>query len=177
MIVFDTETTGLIQKGQKLDKQPEIVEFGGIKLDDETLEEVGRLNFLCKPRNLCPPDAVNIHKITNEMLADEKSFSAYVPQLQEFFFGERTMVAHNCPYDMKMMSFELQRLEVVQKFPWPMNHICTVERTYDINNYRLNLQKLHVLATGEEFAESHRAMPDVEALCRCVRWLRKENRL
>lgn len=177
MIVFDTETTGLEQKGQKLSVQPHIIEYAGIKLNDETLEEEGRLTFLCRPPISIPPDAVAIHHITDDMLKNEKPFSAYVPELQQFHFAETFLCAHNLSYDMKMMSFELQRLGMVQKFPWPYKHLCTVELTYDINNFRLNLTKLHKLATGEDFEDKHRAMSDVEALVRCVKWLRKEGKL
>lgn len=177
MIVFDTETTGLIAKGKGLKEQPFIVEFAGIKLDDESLEEKGRMTFFCRPPIAIPMEAVNVHHITDEMLANEKPFVAFIPELQEFFFGERKMVAHYCDYDKSMLSNELQRAGYIQKFPWPMEHICTIERSYSIQNFRLNLAKLHKLATGEDFVDAHRAMPDCEALVRCVRWLRKEKRL
>lgn len=178
MIVLDTETTGLERRGAALKDQPHIAEFAAIKLHDETLEEVARMEFLCKPPILIPAEATAIHKITDEDVADKPPFAAFVPQLQEFFFGERIMVAHNCQYDKQLLSFELQRLGMVQKFPWPMMHVCTVEASYSINNFRLNLTKLHELATGEAFIENaHRAMQDVEALVRCVRWLHTQGRL
>lgn len=177
MIVFDTETTGLELKGQKLAVQPHIIELGAIKLDNETLEEVSRMSFMCKPPILIPAEAMNVHHITDEMVADLPPFAAFVEELQEFFLGERFMVAHNCAYDMKMLSFALQRIEMVQRFPWPPTHICTVERSHGIKGRRLKLGQLHEIATGEDFSDKHRAIADTEALVRCVRYLRKEGKL
>lgn len=46
-IVFDTETTGLLKpESAPLSEQPQIIEFAGIKVDFDTLEEIDRLEFL-----------------------------------------------------------------------------------------------------------------------------------
>jgi len=43
-IIFDTETTGLpVNSIIDIKKQPEIIEFAAIKIDDETLDEIDRL--------------------------------------------------------------------------------------------------------------------------------------
>src|SRR3990172_7857808 len=118
MIVFDTETTGLPGKGNTpIDQQPHIIEFAAIKLTDDTLEEVDRMQFLCKPPIKIEPIITNITGLNDEILANEKPFSAYLEQLQKFFFGQWTMVAHNLPFDRSIMIFELKRLNKITAFP------------------------------------------------------------
>lgn len=174
MIVFDTETTGLPQKGNApLESQPHIIEFAGIKLKDDTLEEVERLQFFCKPPVHIEPVITNITGLNDEILKDELPFSAHLLKLQKFFFGEWTMVAHNLPFDRNLFCYELKRIGKGTNFPWPPEHICTVEKSFDINGYRLKLSKLHELATGEDHINNaHRAMADTEALVKCVKYLR-----
>jgi DNA polymerase III epsilon subunit-like protein len=65
------------------------------------------------------------------------------------------------------MWYELVRLGLHRKFPWPPRHICTVESTMQIKGHRLHLANLHEHLFGEKFAGAHRAMVDVEALTRC----------
>lgn len=186
MIIFDTETTGLPQKSKHpnmLQKQPHIIEFAGIKLDDMTMEEVDRIEFLCRPPlEILDPIITKITGITmkpirgNEdhtrYLNDKPPFKTFFPKLQEFFLGEEIMVAHNVTFDKDMLWFETERLGKTTNFPWPKDHICTVEKTYSFRNHRLKLIQLHEELFGEGFEEAHQAMADVEALARCVIELR-----
>ena len=127
MIVFDLETTGLPKaEGSDLDMQPRIIEFGAIKVDDD-LEEVDRLEFFCNPGHELDPQIIKITNITDDMLKDKKPFIAHYKDLCEFFIGQREIVAHNLPFDRKVLRFELERVDKLTKFPWPIEHICTVE--------------------------------------------------
>lgn len=174
-IILDTETTGLenANKGD-VSKQPYIVEYAGIKVNWETLEEVDRFEFLCKPPIECPADAVAIHGISNEVLADEKPFAAYYEALAEFHLGVTHCVAHNYTYDRNMIFYELKRMKKQMNFPYPIESHCTVEISYALNNYRLNLTKMAKQLLDKEHEEAHRAMPDVEMLTDCVRALREK---
>ncbi len=181
MIVFDTETTGLVKPlAYPIDQQPHIIEFAAIKLNDETLEEVSRLEFLVKPPEgiKLDKDVMEITKLTDDVLANEKSFINYYPQLVDFFIGERTMVGQNLAFDRNMMFFELKRLSLGLKFPWCPVHICTVERSFELKGYRMKLSELHELATGKPHDHNaHRAMADVEATVSCVKFLRTKGLL
>jgi len=169
MIIFDTETTGLIKNGLiELSKQPQIIEFAAIKLDDSTLEEVDRLEFLANPGVKLPEIITKITGLTDGDLADEQPFKYYFPQLVKFFFGEKYSFAHNHSFDTGMLSLELRRMKKQYQFPWPFRQICTVNSTYHFKNFRLNLQRLHFHLFNKEFTEAHRAMKDVEALTKCV---------
>ena len=67
MIIFDLETTGLPKaEGSDLDMQPRIIEFGGIKVDDD-FNKIDSLEFLCNPGHLLDPKIIKITKITDDM--------------------------------------------------------------------------------------------------------------
>jgi len=176
VIVFDPETTGLVEpEAIPLKKQPQIIEFAAIKLDNETLEEVERFQFLCNPGKELPPQIVKITGINDRMLKGKPSFAHYYNDLVKFFLGEDQLVAHNCSFDVDLMRFELMRMGKLLQFPWPPTHLCTVEKTMPIKGNRLSLTKLHEYLFDKPFPSAHRAMVDVEALTRCVIELRKRD--
>lgn len=175
MIIFDTETTGLVQpQAMPLDKQPQIIEFAGIKLDPISMEEIARFEFMCNPGKPLPEKIIEITGITDDQLKDCVPFSAHFLELADFFLGEHIVVAHNLKFDIDMLNFELRRMSCEQRFPWPHRHHCTVEMTYDFKGKRLRLGDLHEMACGGPIEGAHRAMTDVEALVRIVKWLKAE---
>lgn len=172
MLIFDTETTGLPSASiVKLELQPKIIEFAAIKIDDVTLEETGRLEFLCNPGEKLDKRITEITGLTDANLENEKPFGFYYQKLVDFFFGEKYIFAHNIAFDMNLLTLELRRLGMQYKFPYPSTQICTVTQTIKLQGYRLNLSKLHQKLFGFDFEEKHRAMGDVEALTKCVREL------
>ncbi len=175
MIVFDTETTGLVQpKAAPIAKQPQIIEFAAVKLDDKTLKQKGQIEFFCNPGKPLPDKIVEITGITDGVLKDEPPFSANYKSLVDFFLGEEIMLAHNLAFDRDLLAFELMRIDRLTQFPWPPVQKCSVELTYGIKKHRLNLAKLYEMAFGEKFKDAHRAMSDTKALARVVRWMREE---
>ena len=178
MIVFDTETTGLPKPDSApLEAQPQIIEFAGIKLHDETLEELDRIEFLANPGRPLEEIIIKITGLTDDVLRDQPPFGANFSRLAEFFLGERAMCAHFVGFDRSLLTYELRRLGKMDRFPWPQKHICTVEASMPLRGHKLKLGVLHEIACDYVFEDAHRAMPDVEALVRCVRWLRKEGHL
>ncbi len=174
MILFDTETTGLIQHSSTpLELQPEIIEFAAIKVDDHFLEEQDSLTFLVKPKRLPLPKVITeITGLVDADLVNVPTFPLHVKQLAEFFVGERIAVAHNIAYDIGMMTLELRRLDWLTKFPWPSTQICTVEQSMSLKGYRLKQGLLYEIAMGVPMKEAHRAMTDVRNLLDIVRWMR-----
>ena len=186
LIVFDTETTGLLEaRPTPLSRQPHIIEFAGIRLEMDVpadgqpakFIESSRLEFLCKPgKTLATGDFIN-DKITeftgirNEDLKDKEPFAAHYTDLVRFFFGTEYLFAHYLAFDRDMLAIELQRMEKHFQFPWPPHHRCTVEASIGVRGYRLNLQALHEEATGMKFEGAHRAMADVEALVKTLPYL------
>lgn len=175
MIIFDTETTGFVKALiTPINEQPKIIEFAGIKLDDETLEEVERLEFLVNPQEKLPAKIIEITGIKDTDLKDTKTFEFHYEKLSKFFKGEKYLIAHNVAFDFKMLVIELDRIGKVKDFPFPKIKICTVNKTYNIRNYRLKLHILYEHLFGEEFKDAHRAMADTEALVRIVKELIKK---
>lgn len=176
LIVFDTETTGLPRSGPvPLTQQPEIIEFAAVKLNLETLEEIASLDFLLKPRILpLPQKIIEITSITDAMLKEQSSFAAKLPALVDFFMGTNLLVAHNLPFDLSLLSFELQRLERQYRFPWPPDHFCTVDNTRHVKGRRMKMAELYEHYVGGTFPDAHRAMNDVRALVKCLPGIRAD---
>lgn len=177
MIVFDTETTGLIgPDALPLSKQPKIIEFGAVKLDDKTLKEVAVIDFLCHPGHALSPEITKITGITDTDLEGKPPFQSHYQELAEFFLGERIVVAHNLMFDLGMLEMELRRMSKLLQFPWPFERRCTVELTTHLKGHRLKLADLYALAMkGAKPPVTHRAIEDVRTLVTAVRWMRKEN--
>jgi DNA polymerase III epsilon subunit-like protein len=182
MIVLDTESTNLGKPDVvPLDQQPEMIEFAARKLDDGTLEDRGGISFLICPKLLPLSDlTVKVTGITTDMLQGQPRFAARVPALTQFFLGERTLVAHNAGHDVRLLASELQRLDRLCRFPWPCEHLDTVELTMDLEaprqkSSRLKLGELYCLATGKAPEKAHRALDDVNSLVAIVRWLRAKD--
>lgn len=174
-LIFDTETTGLVENsGMELSKQPQVIEFYGTVIDtDKDYEEVAVLEFLANPGKPLPEVIKKITGIDDALLKDAKKFSDYVGPIGALFAKADACVAHNLSYDKQLMDFEMQRLKLVM--PWPAKLICTVEATIHIKRHRLNLAKLYEhLFPGETFPGAHRAKADVMALKRCFIELHKK---
>jgi|TARA_R100000306_G_C4320236_1_gene114786 DNA polymerase-3 subunit alpha (Gram-positive type) len=177
MIVFDLETTGLPKaEGSDLNNQPKIIEFGAIKLDDN-LKEISRLEFFCNPGHELNQHIIKITGITDEMLKDEKPFVAYYKDLCDFFLGEREIVAHNLQFDRKILRFELERIDKITKFPWPPDHICTVEIGQRVWGQMRKLGSIYEELFGMKIEGAHRSINDVEATVKIVEWYKKEGHL
>ena len=178
MILFDTETTKLAGTlPTSLKKQPKITEICLIKLDDKTLKEVDRYHTFLNVGESLDSFIVKLTKITDEMLKDAPTFPQEYGNIASFFLGERTMIAHNLSFDASVLRFELQRIEKEFQFPWPMNWICTVENSMDINGKRMKQGDLYEHYTGKKLEGAHRADVDTEALCEIVRGMVGDGRI
>lgn len=141
-IIFDTETTGLESKVDR------IIEIGGIELINHF--PTGRtLHLFINPGDRkVHPDALAIHGITDEFLRDKPKFAEVVQQITEFFEGAR-WVAHNATFDMGFINAEFGRLgleavspELVtdtlsmarRKHPMGPNSLDALCRRYGIDN-------------------------------------------
>lgn len=171
-IVFDTETTGLIKPDVvELEKQPRIIELYCAKVihrSDGVIEQVDELDTYLNVPN--PLDAIitKITGINDEMLKGAPTFVEKFQEIAEFHVGADRWVAHNLAFDSAMMGNEISRLGKVLRFPFPPEHVCTVQKTMHIEQRRMSLTNLHRELFGTEF-EAHRAKSDVMALLRCYK--------
>lgn len=173
-LVFDTETTGLIDNTLKrLDKQPYVIEFYGMLVQDGNL--VSDLDLLIKPPIPISKEITKITGITNEMVKNSPSFQEVAGQIANFFSQADRTVAHNLTYDLQMIEFEFNRLGMI--IPMPSKKLCTVEGTEHLKGHRLKLTELHEYLFDVPFKGAHRAKEDVEALNRCYQELTKRGEI
>lgn len=104
-IVFDTETTGLDNKADR------IIEIGCIELENQF--PTGRaLHLYINPDGRkVHPDALAVHGITDAFLADKPVFAEVAEEIAAFFEGAR-YVAHNATFDMGFLNAEFLRVGV-----------------------------------------------------------------
>lgn len=170
-IIFDTETTGLLKpSAQSLDEQPYIIEIHAVRLDDE-FQLVDEFGSFVKPPIPISDEITKITGINDVMVKDAPTFAEVYQDLVDVFLGTTKMIAHNLPFDRSMLANELLREDLVLKFPWPPQHLCTVEAAMPIEQRRINLSSLHQIATGKPHEGAHRAKEDVYALVRCYHYL------
>lgn len=102
-IFLDTETTGLSpEAGDRL------IEIGCIEMVNRRLS--GRnLHFYVNPERPNSEDAVKIHGLTDEFLADKPLFAAVADELLEYL-AEAEVVIHNAGFDLGFLDAELTRL-------------------------------------------------------------------
>jgi DNA polymerase III subunit epsilon len=102
-IVIDTETTGLDPNdGHR------IVEIACLELMHHV--PTGRsFHRYVNPERDMPPEALLVHGLTAEFLAEQPLFAAVADELAEFIAGDR-LVIHNAEFDLAFLNAELTRL-------------------------------------------------------------------
>jgi len=179
MITFmDTETTGLPQAiGADLIFQPYIIEIFAIQMKEtkKGLKEVRRIDTLIKPPIPLPAVITKITGLKDHNLTGAPTFPDLYKEIVSVFFGSKRMVAHNLPFDIGLLKFELERMNKLFHFPYPPDHFCTVEQSMNLKGRRLKLIELHEIATGEPtIIDAHRAENDVMAMVKCYEYLRRK---
>ncbi len=103
-IFLDTETTGLsAAEGDR------IIEIGCIEYDNR--RPTGRtLHHYVNPQRSSHPDAVRVHGITDDFLADKPPFAAVADEVLDFIAGA-DLVIHNAAFDVGFLDAEFKRLD------------------------------------------------------------------
>lgn len=176
-IIFDTETTGLPEKGKSLEFRPYIIEFGAIYLDDDG-SIIRTVNQLLNPGNRIwdkdvnrfgdklPPIITKITGINDHMLIDKPTFHEFSFFLSSFFTKADMLIAHNAAFDVMMLENELKRRSdhVQWPFPLPKEIICSMlEYTHQFGKWP-KLDAIYAKIMGKPLAQTHRALDDVMAL-------------
>jgi DNA polymerase-3 subunit epsilon len=101
-VALDLETTGARAGISK------ITEIGAVRI--EGFREVKHFSTLVNPLRPIPPVITRITGITQEMVADAPRIEDVIPELLEFLRGA-VIVAHNAPFDVGFLNYELRRLQ------------------------------------------------------------------
>ena len=103
-IVLDTETTGLDwRNGDR------VIEIGCVELLNRSL--TGRhFHVYINPERGIDAEAVAVHGITEEFLADKPKFARIVSDFEDFV-RDAELVIHNASFDVGFLDSELERLD------------------------------------------------------------------
>jgi DNA polymerase-3 subunit epsilon len=102
-IFLDTETTGLSpESGDR------IIEVGCVELVSRRYTGNNK-HFYLNPERRNHEDAVKVHGLTDEFLADKPVFAAVADELMEYLAGAEIII-HNAAFDVGFLNEELRRL-------------------------------------------------------------------
>ncbi|UTW13672.1 DNA polymerase III subunit epsilon [Marinobacterium rhizophilum] len=143
-IVLDTETTGLEPA-----EGHNIIEIGCVELIDRKL--TGRTyHVYIKPDRAIDQEAIEVHGITNDFLADKPKFAEVVEEFLDFIRGGE-LIIHNAAFDIGFINTELERIRrpervadicgvidslllARQKHPGQKNNLDALCKRYGIDN-------------------------------------------
>lgn len=151
-VVFDTETTGLNPSYDK------IIEISAIKFINN--KKVDTFSTLINPKVVIEPFITQLTGIKQEDLKDKPTINEVIPKFFEFI-EDLTLVAHNAPYDIKMMASECYRNKIELCNNKIIDTVTLAKRIIpreNIENYKLTTLKEYL---GLEYG-SHRALDDCE---------------
>ena len=148
-VFLDTETTGLsAEQGDR------VIEVACIEFDNR--RDTGRrLHHYVNPGRSSHPDAVRVHGITDEFLADKPPFASIVDELLDMLSGA-DVVIHNAAFDIGFLNAELARvnrppltqqvarvtdtlLMARQMFPGKSNSLDALCRRLEVDNSKRDL--------------------------------------
>lgn len=105
-IAFDTETTGLAAATEY------VVEIAALKFDLQG-NDLGKFSELCRPPVPMPAAAYRVHRISDDMLADQPAIEEILPKFIEFFAGEgNVLLAQNAIFDIGFINSEAKRHDI-----------------------------------------------------------------
>ncbi len=135
-LVYDTETTGFIQKQLPDDSplQPHLVQLGAVLYDDRTPRVT--VSMIVKPEGYTIPDAAAAaHGITTE-IATRVGIPAQI--VIATFTNLRgiadRLVCHNLAFDQKVMASAIARTGKTPASPGPLVYHCTMDLSAPIVN-------------------------------------------
>ena len=153
--VFDVETTGMSARNNR------IVEIAAIYIEKDG--SMSHYESLVNPGCLIPERAMNVHHITNEMVADAPKFRQVGFEFIKFA-DNSTLVAHNARFDLAFLQESLVRCGLPQWKGKTMDSIRLFKQAYsDLPSYSLqNLRQTFQLEDLRPGLQAHRAAADVE---------------
>lgn len=156
IIFFDTETTGTdIAKDR-------IVSLDVLRLDPTG--ETEKKTWLINPTIPIPAGASEVHKITDEMVADQPTFNQLAPEIDNWFTGCDLAHFNGDKFDIPLIAEEFERAGI----PFTMEERVSI----DVSNiFRKkegrSLTDALAFYAGEDHEGAHNSEDDVEATFKC----------
>lgn len=176
LLLFDTETTGLLRKGGEPAERPRLVQLACL-LTDINGNEMARWSGIVKPDGFeIPQEATAVHGISTETaLAKGVSAREAINAFLSLYDRSNVVIAHNAEFDQEVIMGEIERLDCWGgREPKPV--VDTMKPTAEFvgiysswkGDYKWpKLSELHEKLFGRGFDGAHDAMADVEACARC----------
>ena len=191
VIVFDTETTGLIPKGATLNGDlnifPYILQFSYILYETDTCEILTVSDDIIKiPENVgISKESINVHGITKvDCLLKGQDILRIIQKFMVCFENADLLVGHNLEFDLNILKIEM--LRYVELFEEELNTLnnskkffCTMQETIDLCNIEKKsatgktylkfpkLSELHEKLFNSSPNHLHNALNDIMVCMRC----------
>ncbi|WP_417614552.1 DNA polymerase III subunit epsilon [Oceanisphaera sp.] len=153
-IVLDTETTGINTDAGPHYMGHKVIEIGAVEVVNRRL--TGRhYHVYLKPDRKVDEEAITVHGITDDFLADKPPFSAEVDAFLQFIAGAE-LIAHNAPFDVGFLDYELSLIGRKER----MADLCKITDTLAMARklYPGKRNNLDVLCTRYGIDNSHRTL-------------------
>ncbi|MDF0535893.1 DNA polymerase III subunit epsilon [Shewanella sp. A32] len=164
-IILDTETTGMNQSGGPVFLGHRIIEIGGVEVINRRL--TGRtFHKYVNPQQAIDEEAIAVHGITNDRVANEPLFREIAQEFSAFIEGAE-IVAHNASFDVSFIDHEFSLL--TPKGP-KVKDICSILDSLAIAKFLHPGQKNNLDALCKRYQidnsrrEYHGALLDAEIL-------------
>lgn len=160
-IILDTETTGIDpREGHR------VIEIGCVEVMNRKLTG-NHFHVYINPDREIEQEAIDVHGITNEFLADKPRFNDVAEDFVNFIRGAQ-LVIHNAPFDVGFMDHEFAMTPATKQVK--TNDICTVLDTLVLARQLHPGQKNNLDALCRRYGidnshrELHGALLDAEIL-------------
>lgn len=149
-VVFDTETTGLDCKNDK------IIELAAIKYINN--QKVDEFSALINPRRTLDPFIVKLTGIKQSDIETKPTIDKIIPNFFEFI-EDYTLVAHNIEFDIDMLACECFRNQISMCQNKLIDTVTLAKKIIpkeNMKNYKLETIKKYLKLKND----SHRALDD-----------------
>ena len=153
-ILLDTETTGLeTREGHR------VIEIGCVEMIDRKMTGNDYHQYI-QPKREIDAEALAVHGITQEFLADKPSFEQITPEFIQYIKGAE-LIIHNAPFDIGFLDYELDLhyQKTGEKFEH-LKTICTITDSLVMARDRHPGQRnsLDALCKRYEISNEHRTL-------------------